>query len=457
MASGDSINRTDERGPLSRRRLLALSGVGLAGGLAGCSSSESDSDPTDSSDSTDSGPSGTETETGFDAVLAESPGSSIAPADGFADTSWLDGDAAVVKVTNLEASGEGSLRWALTRPGSTIVIFEVGGVIDLEREHLELSQSETFVAGQTAPSPGITLIRGAVDVNADNVILQHLRVRPGDDFDGPTQFDGINNGGGSNVVVDHCSVTWATDENLSTSAGPANSNISYTNNLVAECLADSLHPKGVHPYGSLVNDESKRVLLGGNCWANNLARTPRLKGGTTSVVASNVMYNFERATNLGGGTEEETLATITGNYYRAGPNTPQNDPMIGATFTDAEGSIEAYIAFNTTDPSSMSVIDAGAQLTRVSSRPLWPENLSAGTSGVYDSVLETVGARPADRTEHDERVLTDVRERTGDYIDSQSEVGGYPDLEATERTLDVPDTGRAEWLAEFTAAVEVAS
>ncbi len=483
---------TDERGPdsdsdgarrsaISRRRLLAISGVAAASAMAGCNAFGGDSSPSDTgptAEPTDSPtptpaatptpdatqtaaetPTATETPdqttiaSGFDAgTLGESPSSHVAPTDGFADATWLSGALPdVVKVTNLDASGEGSLRWALGRPGARIVVFEVGGVIDLDGDTLTVSRPNVFVAGQTAPSPGITILRGGLHVNADNVILQHLRVRPGDELSGP--IDAIGNDGGSNVVIDHCTATWGTDETISTNS-PDAPDVTISNNLIAECLVDSIHPKGDHSMGTLVMNNSDNVTIAGNLWAHNVGRHPRLKGGTSSAVVNNVMYNFDRGTNLGGGVSDETTASIVGNYYRAGTITDESDPVIGATFTDADGPVRAYIAYNETDP-SMPVVDQGAPIEALSERPVWPDGLTTRRgSDAYESVLAGVGARPADRTDHDRRIVADVRDRSGSPIDSQDDVGGYPELAPTTRELSVPDENLAEWIREFTVTVE---
>lgn len=145
-----------------------------------------------------------------------------------------------------DPSGDGSLRRAIDQRGPRIVVFEVGCVVDLEGESLEVDRPGLYVAGQTAPSPGITLVRGGLSIDADDVILQHVRVRPGDEI--LTEADGIGNDGGSNVIVDHCSVSWGTDENVSTNSGREKPDITVSNNLIAECLNHSIHPKGAHSY-----------------------------------------------------------------------------------------------------------------------------------------------------------------------------------------------------------------
>ena len=458
MDRASGLTDVTERRRLSRRTLLAVSGLGFTGALAGCSSDEpsDESTPTDGNGDENGTDESTDPEqSGFDpSFLAESASSHVGATDGFADAAWLEGaDPDVYRVTSLEGAGEGTLRWAIDQRGPRIVVFEVGGVVDLEGDSLEVDRPGLYIAGQTAPSPGITVVRGGISVDADDVILQHLRVRPGDDL--PAPVDGIGNDGGSNVIVDHCSVSWGTDESISTNSGPHKPDITFSNNLIAECLNNSIHPKGAHSYGTLVMNRSKRVTIAGNLWANMVGRHPRLKGGTSSVVANNVGYNFERALRLGGGVDDETTASIVGNYYRAGPRTSTGDAVVGTTYTDARGAITAFVAFNETDPSSMPVTGNGSGITMAERRPLWPDGLgTVGAQQAYETVLSGVGARPADRTHHDDRIVAEVREKAGAIIDSQTDVGGYPDLAETTHSLDVPDDGLDEWLAQWARAVE---
>ena len=129
----------------------------------------------------------------------------------------------IIKVTNLNREGEGSFASALEHAGPRIIVFEVAGVIDLDRKSLRITNPFVTVAGQTAPSPGITLIRGGLSIQAHDVIIQHIKIRPGEA--GQTkksgwEVDGIGCSKGAwNVIIDHCSVTWSTDENISPS-GP---------------------------------------------------------------------------------------------------------------------------------------------------------------------------------------------------------------------------------------------
>ncbi len=101
-------------------------------------------------------------------------------------------------------------------------MFEVGGVIDMQKHEIKIKEPFLTLAGQTAPSPGITVIRTGIDVLTHDVILQHIRVRTGTAGAEPRKGrapDAFSTIGAHNVIVDHCSMTWAVDENLSAS-GP---------------------------------------------------------------------------------------------------------------------------------------------------------------------------------------------------------------------------------------------
>ena len=165
----------------------------------------------------------------------------------------------VIRIATLDASGPGSLREAIKTNGPRIVVFEVGGIIDLKKSRLEITEPYLTIAGQTAPSPGITIIRGGIGIRTHDIIIKHIRVRPGD-AEQPRKSgwepDGLATSGGIayNIIIDHCSFTWAVDENLSASGtrteGPDSTShkITFSNNIIAEGLDNSSHLKG-HPNG----------------------------------------------------------------------------------------------------------------------------------------------------------------------------------------------------------------
>jgi hypothetical protein len=160
-----------------------------------------------------------------DAVRDLTGGLAVFPgAEGFGSTTRAGRGGDVIRVTNLSDAGPGSLRTALQREGARIVVFEVGGTIELDSP-ITIQQPFLSLAGQTAPDPGITLKGSGIVISTHDVLVQHIRSRPGDGSVGtaPENRDGISVVGspdGSadvyNVVVDHCSVSWAIDEGVST-------------------------------------------------------------------------------------------------------------------------------------------------------------------------------------------------------------------------------------------------
>ena len=208
----------------------------------------------------------------------------------------------IIRVTTLAADGPGSLRAAVAQTGPRIIVFEVGGIIDLGRSVLEIKEPYVTIAGQTAPSPGITIIRGGVDVKGHDVVMRHIRVRTG--VDGQAHLSGweadaFSTVAAHDVIVDHCTFGWAIDENMSASGPRFNGgdtvaewrkhtsyNVTFSNNLAAEGLANASHPKGEHSKGSLIHDNATGIMFYRNVWAHNVERSPLLKGGVQAAKAA---------------------------------------------------------------------------------------------------------------------------------------------------------------------------
>jgi pectate lyase len=371
----------------------------------------------------------------------------------------------IIRVTNLQEEGEGSFKWAVEQKGARIVVFEVGGVIDLNKSNIKITEPNLTIAGQTAPSPGITLIRGGLSIRADDVIVQHLRVRPGDGYPDVSRWDtdALNTSRAKNVLIEHCSLTWGTDENL-TAGGPrqegnspeqwraaTSKNITLRNNIVAEGLLNATHPKGEHSKGVLVHDNVERVLITGNLMANNYERSPLLKGGASALVLNNLIYNpGQRAIHYnlieGEWRGEKVLGkmTIVGNVLRAGPSTEE---PIALLMFGGQGGLELYmkdnLALNKIGQAlpQMGYYYSGEK--RIHSIKKAPKGLKdfdiKAPSAVEDWVLARAGARPWDRDYHDNRVLADVAEGRGKLIDSQNDVGGYPSHKQTMRAFSESD------------------
>ena len=374
----------------------------------------------------------------------------------------------IVRVSNLRASGPGSLRAALEASGARNVVFEVGGVIDLQGQTLHIRQPFVTLAGQTAPHPGITLIKGELNIATHDVIVQHLMIRPGAYGRAKRSggdHDGISTSGAAHqVIVDHCSLSWATDENLSI-GGPrfngatlddwqrnTSHHITYSHNLVFEGLGDSVHEKGEHSKGTLVHDNATGVLLLGNVYASNRERNALFKGGVHAAMVNNLIVNpGARAVHYNlvahewvGRPHALGQVALVGNVLRHGSDTPVGTPL----FTlGGHGDVELHLAENiAVDANGREVPQAG-RYTAGSARilpaavPYLPPRLRVlPAARLEDELLLAAGARPWDRDPIDFKLLSDVAEGRSRLIDSESESTGYPRYAATARAFDA-----AQW------------
>lgn len=379
----------------------------------------------------------------------------------------------IFKVTNLNASGSGSLAACTGASGPRVCIFEVSGTIQTARE-VKISNPYITIAGQTAPSPGITIRGAGLRITTHDVLVQHIRIRVGDASNGPDpdNRDGIGIEGQSgiyNIVIDHVSVSWAVDGNVDLWYGGVH-DVTITNSIISEALHNSLHPKGPHSTGMLTgsdNDEvPSRISVLYSLFAHNHSRNPQYSGASNSsiVFANNLIYNWgQYGTRLRYGGD----ASVVGNVYVSGANSVNGS---GNAFyvLDASG-FQVYLDDIMVDgsvPSDSWDIVSGSNNPRVDSPPILIDGYSPMNSAlVEDYVLNNAGARPADRDTVDTRVVQSVRDRSGRIIDSQSDVGGWPVLAENHRTLVIPDnpngdddgdgyTNLEEWLHDYASQVE---
>ena len=374
-------------------------------------------------------------------------------------------DGSVLRVTNLNGEGQGSLRAALAAEGPRVIVFEVAGVIDLGMETLRIREPFVTVAGETAPSPGITIIKGGISITSHDVVIRHLKVRPGDAGQAKQsgwEPDGMTTSGGEayNVVIEHCSATWAVDENISVSGpnteGPdaTSHQVTIQHCIIAEGLDDAPHSKGKHSKGSLVHDFCRDIAIVGNLYAHNIQRNPYFKAFTTGAIVNNVIYNpgtdgvqlnyAASEWEATGIAPENPMVSIVGNVMLHGADTRP-----GLALVRSRG--DAYLEDNMAiDASGQSVVMTSGEITVLPDRPVWPIGLTAHPSAnVIDLVVKNVGARPWDRDAVDLKIIEDLGNRQGRVIDSQEEVGGYPVVEEVRRPLAVPTTDLETWPRSF--------
>jgi len=214
----------------------------------------------------------------------------------------------VYHVTNLKDSGAGSLRDAVSQ-ANRIVVFDVAGVIKLE-SRLVFAKN-LYVAGQTAPGEGITVYGNGVSFSgATNTIVRYMRFRMGKNGDSGKDAAGIANG--TNMIFDHCSVSWGRDETFSISPdgkGDLHS-ITIQNSIIGQGLL-------THSAGGLIQADS--ITLYRNLYVDNSTRNNKVKGRSQFV--NNIVYNWSNgAYIMGGDSEGQSYCNIEGNLFMNGPS-----------------------------------------------------------------------------------------------------------------------------------------
>jgi len=339
----------------------------------------------------------------------------------------------VIPVVNLNDAGPGSLRAACEAEGPRIVLFRVGGVIDLKSE-VKVNKPYLTLTGQTAPGDGICLRGYGFMVKAHDVVVRYLRSRPGTGSGKEVDAIGIDSGS-HNVILDHCSATWAVDENLSPSGSISNITVQWC--LIAEGLKNSIHHKGAHSYGSLVRAVGG-ISLHHNLWAHNNGRNPRLGDDygklpyPTFDVRNNMVYNYGEACS--GMTGDHLDANYVANYIRPGIDSQRKRGVI--VFTDTAAT-RFFVDGNTVEGNKAATRNNGLLFDRTEfkGRKLVtrqfepfavPEVSTVAAAEAFKEVLEKVGAILPVRDAVDKRIVYSVREGTGHIIDSPNQVGAWP-------------------------------
>lgn len=359
----------------------------------------------------------------------------------------------VYKVTTLADSGPGSLRAAVEAEGPRTVVFDVGGTIRLETP-LHIRNPRITIAGQTAPGGGIALRDQPLIVEADDVILRHLRVRLGDQS--RVEADALSVIGGARVIVDHVSASWSVDETLSvgqpgTDPAKLPRDVTVQWSIISESLNKSAHAKGAHGYGSLVRGGfGARYSFHHNLWAHHTARMPRPGNynepdvdpqGPLMEFRSNLFYNWG-GSRSGYNADKTTLIgyNFIDNAYRTGPDSEK-----AVAFHESNRAARAHFAGNSmngTVPADPWSLVTGVAVSEnrlaepISVAPVAPEPAAAAAERILDRAGASLPRDPVDA-----RVVAAVRSGGGRIIDSQSEVGGWPVLAAGTPRADADGDG----------------
>lgn len=375
-----------------------------------------------------------------------------------------------IEVTTLAASGPGSLAAALATAGPRTIVFNVAGTIDLAGTTLTVTQPYLTIAGETAPSPGITLIKGGLAIQSHNTIIRHIRIRPGEAGfakQSGWEVDGITIGRAYDVILDHVSASWATDETLSANGGGfyGTSVSDWRNNqshrvtfyrcIIGEALNNSTHSKGGHSMGTLVGNNARDIALIGNLYISNMYRNPLFTGGSRGAIINNFIYNpGARGINIGLSPDEwENRAwqkidvSVVGNVVRRGPSSrgEMMPLMLGWTSTISRGGVAEINGYFDDNlyldeqgaslpfPAPVEAIVNNAEenntfsFTEVSTRTTWPSSFTPLPASSLQSVLlADVGARPWDRDATDARLVHEATNGGGAIINSEIEAEGYP-------------------------------
>ena len=377
----------------------------------------------------------------------------------------------VIKVTNLNDVGAGSLRTALSKTGKRIIVFEVSGNIIL-KSPLNINNGDVTIAGQTAPGEGITIQNYEVAINANNVIIRFLRFRMGDLE--KREQDAFWGRYRQDIIIDHCSMSWSIDE---CSSFYANKNFTMQWCILSESLNKSFHEKDDHGYGGIWGGNN--ATFHHNLLAHHNSRNPRFDGGFRSGTGTspvgkdkvdyrnNVVYNWRGNSSYGG---ENGIYNMVNNYYKPGPATPSSrnkrfmEISLDATAGYEPGYGQFYIAGNYMNGNTTVTannwnggVDKDSKLSAEDfakaklNTPFESATLTAHTAEqAYNAVLAYAGASYK-RDAIDTRILNEVKNGTATYsgsktgfkgiIDSQTDVGSWPVLGAGTAARDSDGDG----------------
>ncbi|MCF3109696.1 pectate lyase [Niabella sp. CC-SYL272] len=386
----------------------------------------------------------------------------------------------IVKVTNLNDAGAGSLRAAIEQSGKRIIVFEVSGNIKL-KSRLQIRNGDVTIAGQTAPGDGICIQDYEMNIAANNVIVRYMRFRLGDTNVATIERDAFWGRDVENIIIDHCSMSWSIDE---TASFYHNKNFTLQWCMVTESMNNSGHSKGAHGYGGIWGGSP--ATFHHNLIAHHTNRNPRFDGGLRYSSGSgtgvgifgpdkidyrnNVIYNWSGNSAYGG---ENGEYNIMNNYYKPGPATPArvNKRIMQVSKDNAAGAPDPlvygagygrfyingnYVDGNTTVTANNwnGGVDYDAGITEEMVRktvPFAANEVPLHTAvQAYEAVLSYAGASYK-RDAVDARITHEVRTGTATYkgsvsglpgiIDTQKDVGGWPVLNASVASADSDEDG----------------
>ncbi|GAB3198218.1 hypothetical protein ABID22_000604 [Pontibacter aydingkolensis] len=383
-------------------------------------------------------------------------------AEGFGRFTTGGRGGAVYEVTNLNDSGVGSFRDAVLKSGTRTIVFRVSGTITL-LSPLTIKNGNLTIAGQTAPGDGICIKNNTVTIDADNVIIRFMRFRLGDEAQ--VENDAMWGRNRQNIMIDHCSLSWAVDE-----VGSFYDNKNFTMQwcILSESLYRSVHNKGDHGYGGIWGGQG--ATFHHNLLAHHSSRNPRFNGARYSnqpaleIVdyRNNVLYNWGGNSAYGG---ERGNHNIVNNYYKYGPATTSSSKRNRILDANAPSEAELgrwYVNGNyvhgypatTADNWNggvQNVSSAWLAIVRVNEPFNFAPVRTQTAEEAYLAVLDSAGAILPKRDAVDARIVHETRTGTATYggaygagrgiIDTQATVGGWPTLNSEPAPADTDKDG----------------
>ena len=380
----------------------------------------------------------------------------------------------VYHVTNLNDSGTGSLRLGITSAPGTgrTIVFDVGGWINITSKlGVDTNIHNLTIAGQTAPG-GIGVRGSQFSVGGDDVIVRHMRYRPGKGAG--TDNDSVNtNDNAQRVIYDHISAEFSTDGGFDAQA----TDVTLQFSSVSYGLE-------THSTGSLL-ENPHRLTMHHNLYAHNNTRNPKHRVQETLDWVNNVVYNWDvRAIELQGTSDPayQWTANIDGNYFIAGPNHDNTRPLSGGStqnyetwwgtnaYDDDKDSIHDGVDYSFGDRTFANVTSALTRWKNISSDPtpfpvadeVWKD---ASTQAAYERVLGEFGATPWVRDEVDQVLHDTVVNRTGGIISHENQLvaqgvsnGGFGTLGGVAVPTDTDQDGMPDdWESKYGLSPTVAS
>jgi hypothetical protein len=356
----------------------------------------------------------------------------------------------VLIVSNLNDRGAGSLREALSRKEPRIIVFSISGTIALESQ-LDINHGDVTIAGQSAPGDGICIRNYSVRINSDNVLIRYMRFRMGDLK--KEQNDAVYGLRHKDIMIDHCSMSWSTDECASFYD---NQNFTLQWCIIAESLNASVHEKGEHGYGGIWGGMG--ASFHHNLLAHHNSRNPRFCGARyhkqpeKEIVdfRNNVIYNWGINSSYAG---ERGNHNMVNNYYKPGPATPLDKANRILNPWSPFG--KYYINGNVVEGNAAVTANnwnGGVQGDHVdsafSNNEIPVEKIKQQTAQeAYAAVLSNAGASYF-RDAVDKRIVDDVQKGVASHgknangiIDSQTDVGGWPELLSKKLPTDTDQDG----------------